>query len=348
MNETHKRKVDTRVVVETPEGVDFQFVIAGPGTRAYAWFLDVLIKFGILALTGTVLSLLGVFGEAGANMVQGLMLLAGFLMDWFYGSLFESWMNGQTPGKKSAGLRVVRTNGTPVDLTSAIGRNFLRTADMLPFCYTVGLISMLMTRRMQRLGDLVFDTMVIDERREWISRTGGLTANIEPLLRSECPRRFSVPERTLSVIERLFETDRIISETRREEIARPLSEALRVRLGYQDPPPDPRNPHTFFQAQGLRHTQFILRVLKTFADDPTGAKGSAQNTSPAATPQKALPEHRAARRVAAEKTGSTEPSTADEIADEIADVQPEEFFDAVVIPNSDRRGSRESDGGSAS
>lgn len=279
MIETLKRKVDTRVVVETPEGVDFKFVIAGPGTRAYAWMMDTLLKFGILALAGTVLSVFGAFSDAGANFVQGLLLLSGFVLDWFYGSLFESWMNGQTPGKKSAGLRVVRTNGTPVDITSAIGRNFLRTADLLPFFYTVGLISMLLTRRMQRLGDLVFDTMVIDERRDWITRKSGLTAKVEPLARSECPQRFSVPDRTLSVIERLFETDRIISDARREEIARPLSEALRHRLGYQDPPPDPRNPHTFFQGQGQRHTQFILRVLRTFADDPSGAKGSQFSSS---------------------------------------------------------------------
>ena len=87
------------------------------------------------------------------------------------------------------------------------------------------------------------------------------------------------------MIERLFETDRIISDARREEIARPLSEALRQRLGYQDPPPDPRNPHAFFQAQGLRHTQFILRVLKTFADDPSGAKGTqTQATAPLPKP----------------------------------------------------------------
>ena len=146
---------------------------------------------------------------------------------------------------------------------------------MLPFFYTVGMISMLMTRRLQRVGDLVFDTMVIDERREWISRAGGLTANIEALPRSECPRRFSVPERTLAVIERLFESDRIISEARREEIARPLSHALRERLGYVDAPPDPRNPHAFFRSQGFRQTLFLLRVLKTFADNPDGTKSSA-------------------------------------------------------------------------
>jgi uncharacterized RDD family membrane protein YckC len=250
--------------------------------------VDMLLKGAIIAVVYIAIVFLGFllnedgrpsgsFGDTADNLTAGAMLLFTFLMDWFYGSFFEAWMNGQTPGKRSAGLRVVRTNGTPIDLSSAIGRNFLRTVDMLPVFYTVGLISMLMTRRMQRLGDLVFDTMVIDERREWISRTGGLTANIEPLLRAECPRRFSVPERTLAVIERLFETDRVISEARREEIARPLSESLRRRLGYLDPQPDPRNPHTFFSTQGFRHTNFILRVLRTFAEDPTGSKGTVQN-----------------------------------------------------------------------
>lgn len=272
------QKVDTRVVVETPEGVDFQFIIAGPGTRASAWLIDMVLKVGILALCAILFGLLGAFSEAGSGIAMGAVLVCWFLLDWFYGSFFEGFMNGQTPGKKSNGLRVVRTNGTPIDFYSAAGRNFLRAVDMLPILYTVGMISMFMTRRMQRLGDLFFDTMVIDERREWINRTGGLTKNVEPILRSECPRRFNVPERTLSVIERLFESDRIISDARREEIARPLSESLRRRLGYQEPQPDQRNPHLYFKNQGVRHTQFILRVLRTFAQDPTGTKLAATGT----------------------------------------------------------------------
>ena len=228
------------------------------------------------------------FGETGAGLGYGGILIISFLLDWFYFSLFEAYWNGQTPGKRSQGLRVVRTNGTPIDPASAIGRNFLRAADMLPFFYTVGMISMLMTRRLQRLGDLVFDTMVIDERREWISCAGGLTANIEALPRAECPRRFSVPERTLAVIERLFESDRIISEARREEIARPLSEALRTHLGYVEPQPDPRNPHTFFRTQGFRQTLFLLRVLKTFAENPDGTKSTTKNTNDERPPSVAV------------------------------------------------------------
>ena len=289
MSPPQKQKVDTRVVVETPEGADFQFVIAGAGPRAMAWFLDRLIQLGIIAVISILTLFLIPFGEAGAGLGMGGILIISFLLDWFYFALFEGYWNGQTPGKKSCGLRVVRTNGTPIDPISAVGRNFLRAADMLPFFYTIGMISMLMTRRLQRLGDLVFDTMVINERREWISRAGGLTANIEALARSECPRRFSVPERTLAVIERLFESDRIISEARREEIAR--------RLGYVDPPPDPRNPHAFFRSQGFRQTLFLLRVLKTFADNPDGTKSNA--TSSATTSRSAAAPNRRRRVVAA-------------------------------------------------
>lgn len=315
MSPPQKQKVDTRVVVETPEGADFQFVIAGAGTRAVAWLIDRLIQAGILVVVSILALFLVPFGEAGAGLGFGGILIISFLLDWFYFSLFEAYWNGQTPGKRSQGLRVVRTNGTPIDPSSAIGRNFLRAADMLPFFYTVGMISMLMTRRLQRLGDLVFDTMVIDERREWISRAGGLTANIEALPRAECPRRFSVPERTLAVIERLFESDRIISEARREEIARPLSEALRMRLGYVEPQPDPRNPHTFFRTQGFRQTLFLLRVLKTFAENPDGTKSTTKNTNDERPPSVAVARK---MRLAAKADGLVDAEIASFLANDAA------------------------------
>ena len=54
-----RRLVDTRVVVETPEGVDFRFRIAGPGQRLWAWSIDSLIKAGALAILWIVLLMLG-------------------------------------------------------------------------------------------------------------------------------------------------------------------------------------------------------------------------------------------------------------------------------------------------
>lgn len=267
-----KLQVDTRVVVETPEGVDFRFVIAGPGKRGLSYVIDYLIKAVVVAIFIFVSAFFSLFGELGAGLQGFGLLVMLFMLDWFYGSLFEALWNGQTPGKRLMSLRVVRTNGTPINFLSAVGRNFLLVADQQPAIvfptFTVAVLAALTNRRMQRLGDLAFDTMVIDETREWITRAVGITNGVETISRADCPRRYHVPERTLSVIERLFESDRIIPDARREEIAKPLSIALRKRLGYTDPPePMYRNAYEYHQKNQWKHTIFLRRILKTFVDD---------------------------------------------------------------------------------
>jgi uncharacterized RDD family membrane protein YckC len=264
-------KVDTRITVETPEGVDFQFMIAGPGKRGMSFFIDTILKLGVIVVCLFLITAISAMNWEVSGVGAGIVLVTWFAMSWLYGSCFEAFWNGQTPGKKSQNLRVVRTNGTPIRWFEAFGRNLLLVADGMlvlgPLALnTVGLLSMATTRRMQRLGDLVFDTMVIDESREFISRAAGITHGVDRLRRSECNGRFHVPERTLAVIERLFEGDRLISDGRREEIARTLSVALRSRLDFVEPEPDPLNPNTYFVQTPLKHTTFLKRVLKTFSD----------------------------------------------------------------------------------
>lgn len=270
-----KLLVDTRVTVETPEGVDFQFVIAGPGKRSASFMIDLILKLGVIVLVGMLITFWSAVTADISQVGIGLFLFIWFAMSWLYGSCCEAFLNGQTLGKRSQRLRVVRTNGTPIGWFEAFGRNLLLVADSFPVfgvlaLNTTGLLCMSSTRRMQRLGDLVFDTMVIDETREFISRTPGITHGVERIPRQDCVGRYYVPERTLAVIERLFEGDRLISDGRREEIARTLSTVLRNWLGYEEPGPDPTNPNTYFTQAPQKHTVFLKRVLKTFTEDFPG------------------------------------------------------------------------------
>lgn len=277
---SEKIHIDTRVTVETPEGVDFRFAIAGPGKRAISLLVDLVIIVGFTALSFLLMCGFGI-GTGTQALGIGAWLVVWFAATWLYGACFEAFWNGQTPGKRMQNLRVIRCNGTPVDWFSAFGRNLLRFADSFVFIgfantplrlelFTVGVLTMACTPRLQRLGDLFFDTMVIDESRELIGRAAGVTHGVDRIPRAECSGRYQIPERTLAVIERLFEGDRVISEGRREEIGRTLSAALRTRLGYEEPGPDPLNPHTFFRNAPMKHTLFLRRVLKTFVDDPDG------------------------------------------------------------------------------
>jgi uncharacterized RDD family membrane protein YckC len=149
--------LDSRVVIETPEGVELSLAPAGPVSRAVAWLLDALIRTAVYIAGSMVLAALGGLGT-------GLLLLLLFLMEWFYPVLFEVLRDGQTPGKRAMGIAVRKANGTPVDWPSALVRNLLRTVDFLPLLYGVGLVAMLLNRRLQRLGDLAADTLVVHQR----------------------------------------------------------------------------------------------------------------------------------------------------------------------------------------
>ena len=98
------------MTVETPEGVDFQFVIAGPGKRCVAFALDSLIKVGTMILCVFLLmAITGTNGELPA-VSNGIVLVIWFAMSWMYGACCEAFLDGRTLGKISQGLRVVRTN----------------------------------------------------------------------------------------------------------------------------------------------------------------------------------------------------------------------------------------------
>ncbi|MGH8026851.1 MAG: RDD family protein [Pseudoxanthomonas sp.] len=151
--------LDTYREVVTPEGVALHLPAAGPVPRAMAWGIDLAIRLGILMLVGTVLALLGAAG-------QGLYLIVMFLIFWAYPILFEVLWDGQTPGKKAMALRVVNGDGAPVGWLPAITRNLLRTVDMLPFGYALGLLACLADPHARRLGDMVAGTLVVHNERE--------------------------------------------------------------------------------------------------------------------------------------------------------------------------------------
>jgi len=151
---------DDRVTIATPEGVELELVLAGLGSRFMAALLDVVIQLG------AIFALAIVFAPVGdSGYVLAAYFIAVFLVLFSYDIVLETWNRGRTVGKLAAGLRVVRTGGEPEGVLTAAVRNFLRLADFLPAFYVVGVITILVTSRNQRLGDLAAGTLVVRERR---------------------------------------------------------------------------------------------------------------------------------------------------------------------------------------
>ena len=148
--------LDTTRRVATPEGIELTLHLAGPVPRALAWAIDLALRVAaVLIVMMAALPL----GRAG----WGIVLLAAFFVEWLLPAWFEAAWNGQTPGKRALGLRVLNDDGTPVRWPGALTRNLLRAADFLPLLYGVGLLTMLANRDFKRLGDLAAGTVVVYE-----------------------------------------------------------------------------------------------------------------------------------------------------------------------------------------
>jgi uncharacterized RDD family membrane protein YckC len=147
-----------RLRISTPEGVSVDLVLAGLGSRFTAALIDLALKGAVVIVAVIAASALG---DAGLVVVS----VATFGVYFGYDVLFEVLNGGRTPGKRWTGLRVLRDDGRPVDLLSSAIRNVVRLVDGLPLAYFPAMVSIVLTRRNQRIGDLAGSTIVVREAR---------------------------------------------------------------------------------------------------------------------------------------------------------------------------------------
>jgi len=155
--------------INTPENVAFGYRVAGIGSRFLATLTDTILITLLQVIVYityyvTLRSLdIDPFGS-GSAWVAAIMGLVIFLFYWGYYVFFEMLWNGQTPGKRWTGLRVIRTDGTPITLSESFIRNLTRIVDFLPAAYGVGIVTMFIDKRSRRLGDLAAGTLVVYDR----------------------------------------------------------------------------------------------------------------------------------------------------------------------------------------
>ena len=154
--------------IQTPENVAFGYQVAGIGSRFLASLLDTLLilvlQVVVILVFVLVLSAFNLLGETIAAWVYAVLGIVGFIFFWGYYIFFEMLWNGQTPGKRWVGLRVIRTDGTPITLSESFIRNLTRLVDFLPAMYGIGIISMFLDKQSRRLGDLAAGTLVVHDR----------------------------------------------------------------------------------------------------------------------------------------------------------------------------------------
>ena len=208
--------------IDTPENVAFGYDVAGIGSRFLAALVDTLIIAVLLLvvfMTGAFLTrtILDNLSDSATGWIVALIGLIAFAFLWGYYIFFELLWNGQSPGKRWVGLRVIKTDGTPITLSESIIRNLVRLVDFLPAYYGLGVVVMFVNDQARRLGDLAAGTLVVRDKAKVTLESLGQQTN-RPLVASLS----SVTEETDLPVERLTEADIRMAEdflSRRYELA---------------------------------------------------------------------------------------------------------------------------------
>jgi uncharacterized RDD family membrane protein YckC len=223
--------------------------VAGVGSRFLAALIDALVLAAVLValVIVTVLAgqnLRGAIAYAAAAI--GVLIINVVFLGYFV--FFEIIWNGQSPGKRAMGLRVVKTSGYPITPVTALIRNVVRLVDWLPAFYAVGVITMIANRHARRLGDLVAGTLVIKEKRyaslSSLSSTRSAPAPSRP---GDVHRAAGLPEPASlagrgAQLERLTREDEALlrdflnrrhtlSPRRRDELARQIATVVHGHIG---------------------------------------------------------------------------------------------------------------------
>lgn len=240
-----------KLTIDTPEQVHLEFVLADIGSRFMAVFADFVIQIVVVFLfiiidetadSGRMLSKLN-----GVQVwVKAVLIFLNFCLWWGYYAAFEALWNGQTPGKRWAGIRVIKETGRPINAFEAIARNLVRLVDALPIIppYAVGIVTMLVNSKNRRLGDFVAGTLVVHDKKALESDLFFNTPQKAPEFSFYQAGRLGVPE--VELIETFLARRLDIPADVRQQSAVRIANMISAKLGI-DPSARPADNENFLE-----------------------------------------------------------------------------------------------------
>lgn len=218
-----------KLTIDTPEQVHLEFLLAGIGSRFMAVLLDSLLQVAAFFLLFIFAALLigKPLASGGANWIMAGGFLAFFCLYWGYFAIFEAVWKGQTPGKRWAGIRVIKDSGRPINVFEAITRNLLRAVDSLPGFYAAGVVTMLLNKRNRRLGDFVAGTLVVHETSD---RESAIFFNTAPSVEIALPQAAQLTLPEVELIEAFLARRLDIPAGVRQQSAQRIADMLAAKL----------------------------------------------------------------------------------------------------------------------
>src|SRR5258708_29310374 len=209
------------IKVRTTQNVLIDYPIAGLFDRILAFLLDFLIWIAYFVLA------FSIFGAL--NFLSNWLMILLYFPLFFYHLIFEIAMNGQSPGKRALGIRVVRLDGDSPTIANYILRWILWPVDVL-FSGSVAITFILLTQQGQRLGDVAAGTTVIKMTTPGLLKGQEIIQALQNDYQPQFPQVAGLSDNDIALIKEALAVNIQLGNTRPMEV---ISEKIKMLHGIQ-------------------------------------------------------------------------------------------------------------------
>ena len=150
--------------INTTQNVNINFVAASVGERILAYLIDLIIKLAYVVVTYQIVFNLFEINDmlVDKDMWSVIAVIVSFYLPVvFYSLIFETFLDGQTIGKRIMKIKVVKIDGYQASIYDYLVRWFFRIIDLNMLSGIIALITIATSKKSQRLGDMTAGTSVI-------------------------------------------------------------------------------------------------------------------------------------------------------------------------------------------